>query len=142
MMAERKQAQHPAQGTSRTSTGASVTRRNPFTVTVGDRMGEELEGLEAHLDGVSFRSPRPILGGEVIHLILHHTILVDAEVVGCARLTTQEGGYWVRARFVETSRELNSLICAELNRLIDKAAAADAPQADAKPAESAASRKA
>ena len=129
MMSEAKKPHPIPQQQARKTPTAGLASRYPFVVTVGSRSGEELEGLEAHPDGVSFRSPRPILGGEVIQLILHQTILVDAQVVGCAPLSTREGGYWVRARFHETSQELNGLIYKELFRLIEEAAAVDAKAA-------------
>ena len=122
-MAEAKQITDIAAGKRQGSPLASIKSRYPFVVAVGSRTGEDLEGLEAHHDGVSFRSPRPILGGEMIQLILHQTILIDAQVVGCAPLSTREGGYWVRARFHETTKELNTLIYKELHRLIEESAA-------------------
>ena len=123
MMAEAKQTADVIVRKGRGTSPASLKSRYPFVVAVGNRAGEELEGLEAHHDGVSFRSPRPILGGEIIQMILHQTILIDAQVVGCAPLSTREGGYWVRARFHDTTRELNTLIFKELHRLIEEAAA-------------------
>ena len=90
-----------------------------FTVGVRTRMGEDLEGLEAHGDGISFRSPRPIDGGQIVELVICHAILVEARVVGCALMPGEEGGYWVRARFHQTSPALNRLICEELNRLME-----------------------
>jgi hypothetical protein len=92
-----------------------------FSVGVRTRLGEDLEGLEAHGDGVSFRSPRPIEGGQRVELIICRAILVEAEVVGCAPLGGDDGGFWVRARFHNTSPALNHLICEELNRLMDLA---------------------
>ena len=90
-----------------------------FTVGVRSQVGEDLEGLEAHGDGISFISPEPIEGGRVLELIICRTILVQAQVVGCAIMPGGEGGYWVRARFHNASPELNHLITAELQRMIE-----------------------
>lgn len=90
-----------------------------FTVGVRKQVGEDLEGLEAHGDGISFISPEPIEGERVLDLIICRTILVQAQVVGCALMPGGEGGYWVRARFHNSSPALNHLITEELNRLIE-----------------------
>jgi hypothetical protein len=92
-----------------------------FSVSVRTSLGDNLEGLEAHGDGVSFRSPELIEGGRVIEMVICHAIVVEAEVVGCAPLSGDDGGYWVRARFHNTSPALGALICEELNRLIQMA---------------------
>jgi hypothetical protein len=90
-----------------------------FTVGVRRQVGEDLEGLEAHGDGISFLSPEPIAGGRIIELVICRTILVQAKVVGCALMPGGEGGYWVRALFHQTTPELNRLISEELQRMIE-----------------------
>ena len=90
-----------------------------FTVGVRTQVGEDLEGLEAHGDGVSFLAPEPIEGGRIIDLVICRTILVQAQVVGCALMPGGDGGYWVRARFHQNSPELNRLIGEELHRMIE-----------------------
>ena len=92
-----------------------------FTVGVRARLGENLEGLEAHGDGISFRSPEPLEGGLKLELVICHAILVEATVVGCALMPGEVNGYWVRARFNQNSPALNALICEELTRLIEMA---------------------
>lgn len=98
-----------------------IEEPRPFAFTVGVRtkLGEDLEGLEAHGDGISFRSPRPLDGGQLIELIICHAILVEARVVGCALMPGESSSYWVRARFHQTSPALNHMICDELNRLME-----------------------
>lgn len=114
------------------STAAPVRERRPeitleterpyaFTVSVRTRLGDDLEGLEAHGDGISFRSPRPLEGGQLIELTICRAILVEAEVVGCATLADRDQGYWVRARFHHTSPAFAELICTELKRLMNMA---------------------
>lgn len=90
-------------------------RPYPFAVSVRTKLGDDLEGLEAHGDGISFRSPRPLEGGQVVELVICRAILVEAEVVGCVPMPDRAEGHWVRARFRGTSPALNQLISEELN---------------------------
>lgn len=77
-----------------------------------------IEGLEAHPDGISFRSSRPLAGGSKIEMMLCNTILVDAEVVGVLIVPTSEGGgYLIRARFCNLSPEFQELIHTEISRI-------------------------
>lgn len=91
----------------------------PFTVGVRLHLGERMGGLEVFDDGISFRSPTAIPGGQIIELILGHgAVLVDAMVVGCVPITDDEGGYAIRARYHKTSEALNALINEEFTRLM------------------------
>jgi hypothetical protein len=82
------------------------------------KFGEELEGLDAHEDGVTFRSPTAMQPGKMIELILcNGSLLVDAMVIQCTPLRDAEGGYAVRTRYHQTSQALSSLIHEEITRL-------------------------
>lgn len=94
-----------------------VPRPYAFSVAIRTKVGDDLEGLEASGDGISFRSPEPLQGGQVIELVICHALLVEAKVVGCTLMPGETDSYWVRARFHETSPALNELICKELNRI-------------------------
>lgn len=90
----------------------------PYTVGVRMKFGEELEGLDAHEDGVTFRSPAPMQPGKMIELILcNGSLLVDAMVIQCTPLRDAEGGYAVRTRYHQTSQALSTLILEEITRL-------------------------
>ena len=90
----------------------------PYTVGVRMKFGEELEGLDVHDDGVTFRSPAPIQPGKMVELMLcNGSLLVDAVVIQCLPLRDDEGGYAVRTRYHQTSEALSSLIYEEITRL-------------------------
>lgn len=101
---------------------SAITPARKVSYTVGVRMqlGDDLEGLEAYRDGISFRSPSPIAAGQRMELVLCNAISMEAEVVGCVPLSDSEGGHLVRARFHNTSAALNALIHEELTRLINE----------------------
>ena len=84
------------------------------------KTGEELEGLEAYRDGITFRARRPMPGGKIVDLVIAETILMEAEVVGCASLPEKIGRYLIRARFYNTPEAMSELICAELSRLLER----------------------
>ena len=86
------------------------------------KLGEELEGLEAYRDGITFRARRPMPGGKIVDLVIAETILMEAEVVGCASMPEKIGGFMIRARFYNTSQSVSELICAELSRLLERPA--------------------
>lgn len=96
-----------------------IEEPRPYAFSVGVRthIGDDLEGLEAYGDGISFRSPEPLEGGRLIELVICHAILVEAKVVGCTLMPGETGSYWVRARFHQTSPALNQLLCEELTRI-------------------------
>jgi hypothetical protein len=118
MTAGAKRTAKPSAEGIKFDTEVEAPRPYAFFVEVRTRLGENLEGLEAHGDGISFRSPEPILGGRLIELVICGAILVQAMVVGCAPMPGEADGYWVRARFHNTPSALKRLICEELNRLI------------------------
>lgn len=89
-------------------------------ITLRTKLGEELEGLEAYRDGITFRARRLMPGGKIVELVIAETILMEAEVVGCASLPGNIGGYLIRARFHNTSQAMSELICAELSRLLER----------------------
>ena len=98
--------------------GAIERAQRPYTVGVRMKFGEELEGIDAHDDGVTFRSPTYIQPGKMIELMLcNGSLLVDAVVIQCSQLRDDEGGYAVRARYHQTSQALSSLIFEEITRL-------------------------
>ena len=78
----------------------------------------QIEGLEAYPDGISFRSSRGLAGGSKIEMVLCNTILVDAEIVGVIILPKSTGGgYLIRARFCNLSPRLQALIYKEISRI-------------------------
>ena len=78
----------------------------------------QIEGLEAYPDGISFRSSRGLAGGSKIEMVLCNTILVDAEIVGVIILPISTvGGYLIRARFCNLSPQLQALIYKEISRI-------------------------
>jgi hypothetical protein len=82
------------------------------------KFGEELEGLDVHDDGVTFRSPTPIQPGKMVELMLcNGSLMVDAVVIQCQPQRDDEGGYAVRTRYHQTSQALSSLIYEEITRL-------------------------
>jgi hypothetical protein len=102
---------------------AAIERaQRPYTVGVRMKFGEEFEGLDAHDDGVTFRSPAPIQPGKMIELMLcNGSLLVDAVVIQCTPLRDDEGGFAVRTRYHQTSLALSSLIFEEITRLTGQA---------------------
>jgi hypothetical protein len=118
MTAGAKRATKPPSGELSFDQAFEARRPTPFTVQVRTALGDEMEGLEAHGDGISFRSPRPFHGNEAIELVICRAVLVDACVVGCTLMPGEENSYWVRARFQDTTPAMNELICGEVNRLI------------------------
>lgn len=100
------------------SPAESTAAPRPYTVGVRMKFGEELEGLDVHDDGVTFRSPAPMQPGKMIELMLcNGSLLVDAVVMACLPLRDDEGGYAVRTRYHQTSQALSSLIYEEITRL-------------------------
>ncbi len=96
----------------------STAAPRPYTVGVRMKFGEELEGLDVHDDGVTFRSPAAMQPGKMIELMLcNGSLLVDAVVIQCLPLRDDEGGYAVRTRYHQTSQALSSLIYEEITRL-------------------------
>ena len=78
----------------------------------------QIEGLEAYPDGISFRSSRGLAGGSKIEMVLCNTILVAAEIVGVIILPISTGGgYLIRARFCNLSPQLQALIYKEISRI-------------------------
>jgi hypothetical protein len=118
MSAGAKRSASPAREPITFEDAIETPRPYAFSVGVRTKLGDDLEGLEAHGDGISFRSPKPIDGGQIIELVICRAILVEARIVGCALMPGESGGYWVRARFHQTSPTLSRLISEELNRLM------------------------
>lgn len=88
----------------------------PYPLPVGVRatMGEEMVGMEIFEDGLSFRSAYPYPCGKTLELILcKGAIVVDAEVLNCQSLPDERGGFVVRARYVDATREIQQLVCRE-----------------------------
>jgi hypothetical protein len=102
--------------------GADHPAPRPYTVGVRMKFGDELEGLDVHDDGVTFRSGAPMQPGKMIELMLcNGSLLVDAVVIHCAPLRDGEGGFAVRTRYHQTSQALSSLIYEEITRLTGEA---------------------
>lgn len=103
--------------------GSDQAAPRPYTVGVRMKFGEELEGLDVHDDGVTFRSTAPMQPGKMIELMLcNGSLLVDATVIHCIPIRDSEGGFAVRTRYHQTSQALSSLIYAEITRLTGESA--------------------
>jgi len=97
---------------------AGISAHRPYTVGVRMKFGDELEGLDVHDDGITFRSPAPMQPGKMVELMLcNGSLLVDAVVIQCAPLRDDMGGYSIRTRYHQTSDALSSLIYEEISRL-------------------------
>ena len=90
----------------------------PFPVSVDIGSGEQLEVTDIYTDGISFISPRPVVGGKRVEVVICQAIQVEGIVVGLARMPAKTGGYLVRLRFHKTSAALNGLIYQELTRMM------------------------
>ena len=89
--------------------------RMPMVVRL--KYGEELAGMEAHRDGVTFLSPNPIPVGRIVELILcGGSILVDAEIKSCEASADGVGEFVISAEFEHTSSEMRQLIADEITR--------------------------
>ena len=101
---------------------AETINHAPFQIDVRIKKGERMEGLEVLNDGFIFRSSRPFESGEMVELMLcGGGVRIDAKVVGCARLGTQERGFAIRACYENSSPELDKVISSELERVRDLA---------------------
>jgi len=97
--------------------GYTETRKgSPVTIRL-DRE-EDLEVTDIFNDGLSFISPRPVLGGRRIQVVLCNAIEIECLVVGCVRMPGQKNKYLVRLRFHNSTSTLNNMIRLEMKRLL------------------------
>ena len=87
------------------------------TVVVRAKFGREMEGIELHENGVTFRSAVPMAKGTVLEVVLcRGSILVDVEVVHCEAVLEDPRVYTIRVRYLHTSRDLVEFIAEEASK--------------------------
>lgn len=97
-------------------------RREPFRphqmpIVVRMKYGDALYGMKVVDDGVIFHSPHPMPEGRVVELILcNGAVVVDAEILACRPMLADLAGFAVRARYLQPSAELRTLINQEIDR--------------------------
>jgi len=97
------------------STMAFYPKPYPMVVGIRPLNAEEMTGLEMYEDGISFRSPHPMDGGKMVEVVLcHGKLVMEAEISHCKPLHDDQGGFVVRARFLNPSQEISNLLCEEL----------------------------
>lgn len=99
------------QGRSRHTPSAPAEAPPSFEVGVRLKRSQLRQGLSVYEDGVCFRAPDPLPGGEMIDLVLNNgAMLVDAVVAGCTPLHDTEGGYAIYARFEQLSDTTRAML--------------------------------